>query len=114
MTMSMGPFIASHRNPGAARRTCPFGQCSGLTRALPSAAMQITSAPDSTASMPSPILQCSIVVATKDRSALLQKLLRALERQTVPVASFEVLVVDDGSSDDTPDVLARAAEHGPL
>jgi glycosyltransferase involved in cell wall biosynthesis len=56
----------------------------------------------------------SIVVATKDRSERLSALLDALERQTVHAGRFEVLVVDDGSRDATPDVLATAAEHGPL
>jgi GT2 family glycosyltransferase len=78
--------------------------------------MQTMPAPDSIASpTPGPASPlASIVVATKDRRDRLQALLRALERQTVATGSFEVIVVDDGSGDATPDLLAAAAEHGPL
>jgi glycosyltransferase involved in cell wall biosynthesis len=50
----------------------------------------------------------SVVVATRDRAHLLPRLLRALEAQEHAPA-FEVVVVDDGSTDDTPATLARLA-----
>jgi GT2 family glycosyltransferase len=48
----------------------------------------------------------SVVVPTYNRRASLQRLLEALDRQSYPMTSFEVIVVDDGSSDGTPE-LAR-------
>ncbi len=39
----------------------------------------------------------SVVVATRDRPATVETLLAALERQTLPRARFEVVLVDDGS-----------------
>jgi hypothetical protein len=77
-------------------------------------AMQTTPESDAVAPQVAAAPLVSIVTATKNRSARLQAMLRALEAQTVPADSFEVIVVDDGSDDDTPDVLAMAAEHGPL
>lgn len=46
-------------------------------------------------------LRCSVVVPTYNRSRLLELTLAALGRQDLPGDQFEVLVVDDGSSDDT-------------
>ena len=43
----------------------------------------------------------SIVVPSYNRRASLLRLLSALERQTVPLSDFEVVVVDDGSTDGT-------------
>jgi GT2 family glycosyltransferase len=43
----------------------------------------------------------SVVVPTYNRSSSLRRLLSALERQTYPTERFEVLVVDDGSTDGT-------------
>jgi glycosyltransferase involved in cell wall biosynthesis len=56
----------------------------------------------------------SVVVATRDRADRLERLLRALSGQTLPAEGFEVLVVDDGSRDHTPDVLARSAAALPI
>jgi GT2 family glycosyltransferase len=50
-------------------------------------------------------MRATIVVPTYNRCHSLQRLLEALERQTV--ADFEVVVVDDGSTDGTPELLAR-------
>lgn len=48
----------------------------------------------------------SIVIPTRDRSALLSRCLATLARQSTDPSTFEVIVVDDGSVDDTPRVLA--------
>ena len=49
----------------------------------------------------------SIVVPTYNRKASLRRLLAAVERQTYPVGEFEVIVVDDGSSDGTREEVRR-------
>jgi glycosyltransferase involved in cell wall biosynthesis len=55
----------------------------------------------------------SVVVATRDRAERLAQLLASLRAQTLDPAGFEVIVVDDGSTDTTPAVLrAAAAENG--
>lgn len=56
----------------------------------------------------------SVVVATHDRAERLGALLASLRRQTLPATDFEVLVVDDGSTDGTPSVLEREQSRGAL
>jgi GT2 family glycosyltransferase/glycosyltransferase involved in cell wall biosynthesis len=56
----------------------------------------------------------SVVVPTYNRKAILDKCLRALERQTILPEEFEVLVVDDGSTDGTEDYLRAARFAFPL
>lgn len=43
----------------------------------------------------------SIIICTYNRAALLQRTLRALTQQSLPLKQFEVVVVDDGSQDHT-------------
>jgi glycosyltransferase involved in cell wall biosynthesis len=47
----------------------------------------------------------SVVVVTHNRAGRLAALLRTLERQTLGPERFEVIVVDDASSDETPRLL---------
>ncbi|MEJ3744814.1 glycosyltransferase [Actinomycetes bacterium KLBMP 9797] len=49
---------------------------------------------------------CSVVIPTYNRMALLRRTLESLTRQDIGVDAFEVLVVDDGSGDDTARVVA--------
>jgi GT2 family glycosyltransferase len=51
----------------------------------------------------------SVVIATRNRATRLAECLAALSRQTAP--SFEIVVVDNGSDDDTAAVIAAAGEH---
>jgi glycosyltransferase involved in cell wall biosynthesis len=53
----------------------------------------------------------SVIVPTYNRCEFLRNLLRALSRQTYPSDHFEVIVVDDGSTDGTE---AVASEHFPF
>jgi glycosyltransferase involved in cell wall biosynthesis len=56
----------------------------------------------------------AVVVATYNRAKPLERLLEALERQTVARDAWEVLVAVDGSTDGTDAVLARWAARGTL
>jgi glycosyltransferase involved in cell wall biosynthesis len=55
----------------------------------------------------------SVVVPTHERPAILTRVLDALAEQESP-PEFEVVVVDDGSRDDTPRVLARYSPRYPF
>ncbi len=52
-------------------------------------------------SMIGPLLQASVIIPTHNRSSTLLNTLRALNAQSISVAAFEVIVVDDGCTDDT-------------
>jgi glycosyltransferase involved in cell wall biosynthesis len=55
----------------------------------------------------------SVVVPTRNRAARLGRLFDALREQTIGPEAFEVIVVDDGSTDATAQVIERArAEPG--
>jgi GT2 family glycosyltransferase len=56
----------------------------------------------------------SIVVPTFNRRDRLRRVLDALETQTFPLDQFEVIVVSDGSSDGTMDLLRERARSGRL
>lgn len=56
----------------------------------------------------------SVVAATRNRAGRLEALLRSLREQTLDPGRFEVVVVDDGSSDETPAVLEAERERGVL
>jgi len=45
--------------------------------------------------------RATVIVPTRDRAGVLRDCLASLTRQTAPADSFEVIVVDNGSSDDT-------------
>ncbi len=51
-------------------------------------------------------MRVSVVVPSYNRKASLHRLLSALAAQTMPAEDFEVIVVDDGSTDGTPDLVA--------
>src|SRR5437764_15267621 len=53
--------------------------------------------------------EVSVVVATRDRAPRLLSLIASLRGQTLAPGRFEVIVVDDGSSDGTRELVA--AEH---
>jgi glycosyltransferase involved in cell wall biosynthesis len=56
----------------------------------------------------------SVVVPTRNRAVRLEAALDALAGQTVPLSRFEVIVVDDGSTDGTRDLLTAEQEAGRL
>lgn len=51
----------------------------------------------------------SAIVCTYNRAGRLERALRALGRQTPPPGGMEIVVLDDGSTDETPQVCARLA-----
>lgn len=55
-----------------------------------------------------PQIKLSVIIPTRDRSGLLAKALRSLQYQTLPAEQFEVLVVDNGSADDTRSIAGEA------
>ena len=56
----------------------------------------------------------SVVVATRDRSGSLGRLLESLRGQTLIAGEFEVIVVDDGSRDETKQLLGDERNRGGL
>ena len=66
------------------------------------------------ASWPGLSPELSILISTFRRSHYLGELIQALERQTLATANFEVVLVDNGSGDDTWTVLRDAVANTPL
>ena len=64
--------------------------------------------------MPAGAPRVSVVFATRDRPQRLANLLETLRRQTLPLAEFEVIAVDDASGADNRAVLMRALERADL
>lgn len=60
--------------------------------------------------MPPPEPSISVVVATYNRAAILARTLEHLTRQTVAPEALEVIVVDDGSTDETARIVRETAE----
>jgi glycosyltransferase involved in cell wall biosynthesis len=55
-------------------------------------------------------LELSVVVPTYNRSAVLERCLAALQRQAETTPPYEIIVVDDGSRDDTPARVEAVAD----
>jgi glycosyltransferase involved in cell wall biosynthesis len=56
-------------------------------------------------------LKCTVIIPTYNRSSLLGQTLFSLSRQTLPREEFEVIVVDDGSSDDSRSIAESYADR---
>jgi len=59
------------------------------------------------------MLRLSLVVPVYNVSAYLPAFLESLAAQTLPASEFEIVAVDDGSTDASPDVLAKHALRMP-
>lgn len=55
----------------------------------------------------------SVVIATYNRGPILEKCLKALLTQTIDPALFEIVIVDDGSTDDTAARVAALTTESP-
>jgi hypothetical protein len=60
------------------------------------------------------MIDISALLTTRNRAHLLPRVLDALGRQTLEPSRFEVIAVDDGSTDDTSTLLHRYAKSLPL
>ncbi len=60
------------------------------------------------------MIELSIIIPTHNRAGRLRTCLEALSRQTQLATDFEVLVVNDGSTDGTAEMLAQIATPFPL
>ncbi|HEY3612592.1 MAG TPA: glycosyltransferase, partial [Gaiellales bacterium] len=58
--------------------------------------------------------ELSVVIPTHDRAGLLRDALESIARQSVAHDRFEVVVVDDGSTDDTGEICAELSGRLPL
>ena len=58
-------------------------------------------------------MSVSVIVCTYNRSAMLERLLTAISTQTLPADDYEVIVVIDGSTDDSAEVCRRMADNLP-
>ena len=54
-------------------------------------------------------MRASVIIPTRNRADVLDACLLSLTEQTLPAAEFEVIVVDNGSTDATPQVAMRHA-----
>lgn len=55
----------------------------------------------------------SVVIATYNRGPILEKCLKALLDQTAAPESYEIVIVDDGSTDDTREMVERLRTESP-
>jgi glycosyltransferase involved in cell wall biosynthesis len=56
----------------------------------------------------------SVLIASRDRAALLGSTLDTVSHQEQPGCPFEIIVVDNASLDDTPAVVSNAARQSPV
>ncbi len=56
----------------------------------------------------------SVVVITHNRKEILKKCLMALFNQTYPEEDYEIVIIDDGSTDDTSSMVTEIMESSPV
>ena len=53
----------------------------------------------------------SVIIPTRNRADFLQLALQSLQSQTLPADLFEVLVIDNGSTDNTEQIVASLQQQ---
>jgi glycosyltransferase involved in cell wall biosynthesis len=61
-----------------------------------------------------PPLKVTVAICTYNRASMLQQTLRDLSRQQFPHEQYEVLVIDNNSRDNTPEIVAEFASAQPM
>ncbi|HNJ39131.1 MAG TPA: glycosyltransferase, partial [Acidobacteriota bacterium] len=61
-----------------------------------------------------PQLELSVLIATRNRARLLGPTLASLARQEMNGLRWEVIVIDNNSTDDTPQIVEQARRTLPL
>lgn len=56
-------------------------------------------------------MKASVIIPTRNRAAVLDACLYSLQAQTCPAEEYEVIVVDNGSTDSTPEIVAAHANN---
>lgn len=56
-------------------------------------------------------VEISAIICTRNRAAFLEKCIHGLIKQTLPCDRYEIIIVDNGSTDNTPEVLAKFADN---
>ncbi len=92
---------------GAAWNNRVEGNKSGMSSCSEDVSLNVQASPGA------PVPELSIVVLTYNRASLLDDCLHTLLRQNQPADRFEVIVADDGSTDDTLDVVLRQRKSNP-
>ena len=63
--------------------------------------------------MPQAVRFFSVIIPTYNRSDEIKELISSLEKQSVDKNDFEVIIVDDGSTDDTGEVIRQPTNSRP-
>ena len=56
-------------------------------------------------------IEITVIVPTHNRAQILEKCIRALDRQTIPPDLYEIIISDDGSEDDTRERVKEIARE---
>ena len=56
-------------------------------------------------------LKISVIIPTYNRAELLKSSLKSLTKQSIPKAQFEIIIVDDGSKDNTEEICRNFQEQ---
>lgn len=61
-----------------------------------------------------PVRPVSVIICTRNRADCLEHVLRCLQSQAYPASQFEIVVVDNNSTDNTAQVVQHCADDSPV